>query len=88
MTAIAPGIQQQWSAIAPILTIRNEQEYDQSIARLNELLDEVGTSKAHLLYTLLDTLGLVIFQPTKTLTMPRLILHLFLFINQSTFQAS
>lgn len=60
MTTIAPEIQKQWSAIAPILTIRNEQEYDQGVARLNELLDTVGTNEEHPLYTLLDTLGIVI----------------------------
>ena len=60
MTIITPDIQEQWSAIAPILTIRNEQEYDKSIERLNALLDEVGTNEMHPLYTLLDTLGIVI----------------------------
>ncbi|MEL7353811.1 MAG: transcriptional regulator [Cyanobacteria bacterium P01_A01_bin.116] len=60
MTAIAPDIQKQWSAIAPILTIRTDKEYEQGIARLNELLDEVGTNETHPLYTLLDTLGIVI----------------------------
>ena len=45
---------------APILTIRNETEYDQAVIRLNDLLDEVGTNEAHPLYSLLDTLGIVI----------------------------
>ncbi len=60
MSTIAPETQQQWMAIAPILTIRNEQEYDQGVARLNDLLDEVGTDENHPLYTLLDTLAIVI----------------------------
>lgn len=60
MTTIAPDIQAQWRAIAPLLTIRNEQEYDSSVERLNALIDEVGTNEAHPLYTLLDTLGIVI----------------------------
>lgn len=60
MNTIAPEVQEQWTQLAPILTIGNEQEYDQGIARLNELLDEVGTDEAHPLYTLLDTLGIVI----------------------------
>lgn len=63
MTAIAPNIQdiqEQWQAIAPFLTIRNEQEYDESVVRLNALIDQVGTNEAHPLYTLLDTLGIVI----------------------------
>ncbi len=60
MTTIAPEIQAQWELIAPILTIRNEQAYNESVIRLNALIDEVGTNEAHPLYTLLDTLGLVI----------------------------
>ena len=60
MTVIAPELQKQWAALAPILTIQNEQEYDQSIERLNALLDEIGTNSNHPLYTLLDTLGIVI----------------------------
>ncbi len=60
MTAIAPNIQEQWIAVAPILTIRNEQDYDQAVERLDSLIDEVGTNEDHPLYTLLDTLGLVI----------------------------
>lgn len=60
MTVIATDLQKQWSAIAPILTIRTEQEYDQGVARLNELIDEVGTDEAHPLYSLLDTLSIVL----------------------------
>ncbi|MGB3296042.1 MAG: hypothetical protein WBB01_23915 [Phormidesmis sp.] len=60
MSTIAPDIQAQWSVIAPILTIRTEQDYDQGIDRLNSLLDEVGTNEEHPLYTLLETLGVVI----------------------------
>ena len=60
MSTIAPETQQQWMAIAPLFTIRNEQEYDQGIALLNELLDEVGTDENHPLYTLLDTLAIII----------------------------
>lgn len=60
MITIAPDIQKQWIAIAPLLTIRNEQDYDRSIAQLNELLDEVGTNEKHPLYSFLDTLGIII----------------------------
>ena len=60
MNTIAPSIQQQWTEIAPILTIQNEQDYDASVTRLNELIDEVGTDESHPLYTLLDTLGVII----------------------------
>ncbi len=44
----------------PFSTIRNEEEYDVAIARMNELLDEVGSDEQHPLYDLLDTLGTVI----------------------------
>ncbi|MCY4579020.1 MAG: transcriptional regulator [Chloroflexi bacterium] len=44
----------------PFATIRNEEEYDVAIARMNELLDEVGSDEQHPLYDLLDTLGTVI----------------------------
>lgn len=60
MNAITPEIQHHWSQIAPLLTIRNEQEYDASIERLNALIDEVGTNEQHPLYTLLDALGTLI----------------------------
>lgn len=59
MIAIAPEIQKQWSVIAPILTIRSEQDYDQAVERLSSLIDEVGTNEGHPLYTLLDTLGIL-----------------------------
>lgn len=57
MSPLAPDIQHRWSAISPILTIRDEREYDLAIERLNDLLDEIGTDTQHPLYTLLDTLG-------------------------------
>ena len=45
----------------PFSTIRNEEEYDIAIERLNALIDEVGTDERHPLYDLLDTLGTVIY---------------------------
>lgn len=60
MKTITPELQQQWMEIAPILTIRNEQEYEQGVERINALIDEVGTNEQHPLYTLLDTLGILI----------------------------
>jgi HTH-type transcriptional regulator/antitoxin HigA len=57
MTAILQELQQHWTALSPLLSIRNEHEYDVAVARLNHLLDEVGTDEQHPLYTLLDTLG-------------------------------
>jgi len=60
MTFIATELKQQWKAIAPYLIISNEQEYDEAVARLNVLLDEVGEDESHPLYSLLDTLGILI----------------------------
>lgn len=60
MTTIAPELKQQWTAIAPYLTITNETEYDEAVERLNVLLDEVGEDESHPLYGLLDTLGILI----------------------------
>jgi len=49
-----------WKVISPLLTIRNEKEYDAAIKRLNELLDEIGTNEKHPLYSMLDTLGTLV----------------------------
>ena len=56
MTVMSPELQQHWTALRPLLSIRNEHEYDQAAEWLNHLLDEVGTNEPHPLYTLLDTL--------------------------------
>jgi HTH-type transcriptional regulator/antitoxin HigA len=50
----------QRTAISPLFAVRNEQEYDLAVERLNGLLDEIGTNEQHSLYTLLDTLGTVL----------------------------
>lgn len=60
MTGIPQELQQHWTAISPLLSLRNEQEYDRAVEHLNGLLDEVGTDEQHPLYTLLDTLGTLI----------------------------
>ena len=60
MTGMPLELQQHWTAISPLLSLRNEQEYDRAAERLNRLLDEVGTDEQHPLYTLLDTLGTLI----------------------------
>jgi HTH-type transcriptional regulator/antitoxin HigA len=57
MTCMPYELQQHWIALSPLLSIRNEDEYDCAVERLNHLLDEVGTDEQHPLYTLLDTLG-------------------------------
>jgi HTH-type transcriptional regulator/antitoxin HigA len=53
-------IQTYWTNIAPLLTVRNEREYNAAVKRMNELLDEIGTNEKHPLYGLLDTLGTLI----------------------------
>ena len=53
-------LQAQWMPMRPLLAIRTEREYDQAVAHLNALLDEIGTNEKHPLYSLLDTLGTVI----------------------------
>ncbi|WP_319420165.1 helix-turn-helix domain-containing protein [Pleurocapsa sp. FMAR1] len=60
MTVIAPELKRQWKTIAPYLTISNEQEYDEAVERLNVLLEEVGDDESHPLYSLLDTLAILI----------------------------
>jgi len=57
MTAIPQDLQRHWAAISPLLSLRNEHDYDLAVERLNSLLDEVGMDEGHALYTLLDTLG-------------------------------
>lgn len=60
MTLPSAEIQTHWANIAPLLTIRNEREYNTAVKRLNELLDEIGDNEKHPLYSLLDTLGTLI----------------------------
>jgi HTH-type transcriptional regulator / antitoxin HigA len=60
MTLAIDQLQTHWANISPLLTIRNEKEYDAAVKRLNELLDKIGTNEKHPLYTLLDTLGTLI----------------------------
>ncbi len=57
MTVMTRDVQTHWASIGPLLSIRNEREYDAAVVRLNGLLDEVGTDQNHPLYGLLDTLG-------------------------------
>jgi len=60
MTIVNEELQVHWTNIAPLLTIRNEREYNAAVKRLNELLDEIGATEKHPLYSLLDTLGTLI----------------------------
>ncbi len=36
LTTLPPNLNTHWSIIAPLLTIRNEQEYEEAIKRLND----------------------------------------------------
>ena len=60
MSVIAEDIQAHWNVVRPLFSIRNENEYDKAIERLNTLIDEIGDNEQHPLYELLDTLGAVI----------------------------
>jgi HTH-type transcriptional regulator/antitoxin HigA len=60
MTPQLTDLQNVWTPIAPILSLRNEEDYDAAIKRLNVLVDEVGTNEQHPLYSLLDTLGTLV----------------------------
>jgi HTH-type transcriptional regulator / antitoxin HigA len=60
MSVIAEDIRAHWSVVRPLFSIRNEDEYDLAIDRLNTLVDEIGDDEQHPLYELLDTLGAVI----------------------------
>jgi len=60
MTLATNELQIHWQNIAPLLTVRNEREYNAAVKRLNELLDEIGEDEKHPLYSLLDTLSTLI----------------------------
>jgi len=60
VTVIGAEQKKQWLEIAPLLIIKNESDYDAAVERLNTLLDEVGDDEKNPLYSLLDTLGIII----------------------------
>ncbi len=60
MTLATDQLQIHWASISPLLSIRNEKEYNAAVKRLNELLDEIGANEKHPLYTLLDTFGTLV----------------------------
>jgi len=57
---LTADLKTHWPTIRPLLTIRNEREYDRAVKLLNELLDEIGTNERHPLYSFMDTLGTLI----------------------------
>ena len=60
MTTNVLELQKSWSTLEPLLAIRNEEDYIQSVEQLNYLIDAVGTDDQHPHYSLLDTLGILI----------------------------
>jgi len=60
MSVLTNDIQVHWTSIQPLLSIRNEREYDLAVEHMNQLLDEVGDNEEHPLYGLLDTLSTLI----------------------------
>lgn len=56
----AEAVRPYWAVVEPVLTVRTEADYARAVARLNDLLDEVGDDTTHPLYGLLDTLGTLI----------------------------
>lgn len=60
MTTLLADLQAHWMPIAPLFSLRNEEEYDAAVERLNALVDEIGTNQQHPLYSLLDTLGTLV----------------------------
>ena len=60
MNTITKDIETHWSAISPLLAIRNKREYQEAVERVTNLIDEIGTDERHPLYELLDTLGTLI----------------------------
>ena len=60
MNTITKELETHWSAISPLLAIRNEMEYKEAVDRVAHLIDEIGTDEQHPLYELLDTLGTLI----------------------------
>lgn len=61
MTNLTKDIQYHWESLRKVLTIRTEEEYDQAVNRLNDLLDEVGDNEQHPLFSLVDTLGTLLY---------------------------
>lgn len=66
MSAITQEVQKHWRAIRSLFVIQSEADYDRAVDRLNQLVDEVGTSEQHPLSELLDTLGTLIHAYEET----------------------
>ena len=60
MTRLLADLEAHWTPIAPLFSLRSEEEYDAAVERLNALVDKIGTNQQHPLYSLLDTLGTLV----------------------------
>jgi HTH-type transcriptional regulator/antitoxin HigA len=60
MSILTSQMQTYWENISPLLTVRDEREYEAAGERMNQLLDEIGEDESHPLYSLLDTLGILV----------------------------
>jgi HTH-type transcriptional regulator/antitoxin HigA len=55
------SIAQNWQAVAPLIAVpSNESQYQERLALLEQLLDEIGEDENHPLSSLLDTLSVVV----------------------------
>lgn len=57
MSITLQEIERHWTAIRPLFLIRDEEEYDQAVAVLNDLIDLVGSNEDHILAELMELLG-------------------------------
>lgn len=57
MSIALQKIERHWTAIRPLFLIRDEEEYDQATAVLNDLIDIVGSNEDHILAELMELLG-------------------------------
>lgn len=56
-----PETQKAWQPLADNLVVpRDEAQYEQLVAWLDELIDEVGEDESHPLASLMDVLGVLI----------------------------
>lgn len=56
-----PETQKVWQPLANNLVVpRNEEQYEQLVAWLDKLIDEVGENESHPLASLMDILGVLI----------------------------
>lgn len=56
-----PETQRIWQPLAKNLVVpRNEEQYDQLVAWLDKLIDEVGENETHPLASLMDVLAVLI----------------------------